>query len=195
MMISRILVFGDYHDRIFRKNLLPVKQTENMIRVIGMIFGCMMIPGNAASQNPALDRYISEGIRSNLGLKQKKLDYAVNLSALKEARGLFLPDVSLQARYTVARGGRVISLPVGDLLNPVYSTLNLLTASDLFPQIENQEFRFYRPREHETKVSLMQPIFNAELIHNYRIRKKQTEIAEIDIHRYRRELVEEITRA
>jgi outer membrane protein TolC len=160
-----------------------------------MISGCMLHPGNINARNPVLDQYIREGIRSNLGLKQKKLDYAANLSALREARGLFFPDVAVQARYTVARGGRVISLPVGDLLNPVYSTLNLLTASDLFPQIENQEFRFYRPREHETKVSVMQPIFNAELIHNYRIRRKQAEIAEIDINRYRRELVEEITRA
>ena len=186
---------GDFQDRIIRKNLPPVKHMKNLFCLIGMISGWMLLPGNVAARNPVLDQYIREGLQSNLGLKQRKLDYAVNLSALREARGLFFPDVTFQARYTVARGGRVISLPVGDLLNPVYSTLNLLTASDLFPQIENQEFRFYRPREHETKISVMQPIFNAELIHNYRIRKKQAEIAEIDIHRYRRELVEEITRA
>jgi outer membrane protein len=160
-----------------------------------MILGGVMITVIVSAQNPVLDRYISEGIRSNLGLKQKKLDYARNLSALREARGLFFPDISLQARYTVARGGRVISLPVGDLLNPVYSTLNLLTASELFPQIENQEFRFYRPTEHETKISVVQPIFNIEIIHNYRIQKKRTEITGTDIARYRRELVEEITRA
>jgi len=161
----------------------------------GVMLCIVTIPTMVSAQNPVLDQYISEGIRSNLGLKQKKLDYAMNLSALKEAKGLFFPEVSLQARYTVARGGRVISMPVGDMLNPVYTTLNLLTASDLFPQIENEEFRFYRPREHETKVSVVQPIFNAEIIHNYRIRKKQTEIAGIDIERYRRELMEEITRA
>jgi len=179
-----------------KKKTCHMRRKNKTIRIPGIISCCMMmIPYIVSAQNPVLDQYISEGIRSNLGLKQKKLDYATNLAALKGARGLFFPEVSIQARYTVARGGRIISLPVGDLLNPVYSTLNLLTASDLFPQIENEEFRFYRLHEHETKISVLQPIFNAEIIHNYRIRKKQAEIAGIDINRYMRELVEEITRA
>jgi len=148
-----------------------------------------------SSQNPVLEEYIREGLRSNQQLKQKQLDYAQSVAALKGARGLFFPDVSLQARYTVARGGRIIEFPVGDLLNPVYSTLNLLTMSELFPQIENEEFPFLRPREQETKVSLVQPLFNSELIQNYRIRKEQTEIARISADQYRRELVRKITGA
>ena len=149
----------------------------------------------AHAQNPVLERYISEGLQSNQALKQRQLDYTAHLSALKEAKGLFFPDVSLNARYTIAEGGRQIEFPVGDLLNPVYSTLNILTASDLFPQIENESFSFYRPREHETKVSLVQPIFNSELIQNYRIRQNQTEIARIGVDRYKRELIKEITKA
>ena len=147
------------------------------------------------AQNPHLDSYIREGLDSNRGLKQKQLDYASDLSALKEAKGLFLPDLSMQARYTVARGGRTIEFPVGDLLNPVYSTLNLLTASEVFPQIENQEFSFYRPTEHETKLSLVQPIFSSDIVQNYRIRKQYTEIARIDLEQYKRELIKEITKA
>ncbi len=52
----------------------------------------------------------------------------------------------------------------------------MLTASEMFPQIDNEEFPFYRPKEHETKVSLVQPIFNSDIIYNYRIRKQYTEI-------------------
>ena len=147
------------------------------------------------AQNPILERYISEGLQSNQSLKQRQLDYAAQLSALKEAKGLFFPGVSLNARYTVAEGGRQIDFPVGDLMNPVYSTLNLLTASNLFPQIENQTFAFYRPTEHETKISLVQPIFNNELIQNYRIRQNHAEIAKIGVDRYERELIKEITKA
>jgi len=147
------------------------------------------------AQNQKLDEYIKEGLQSNLGLKQKQLDYSSNLSALKEARGLFLPDLSLNARFTVASGGRTIEFPVGDMLNPVYSTLNMLTESEMFPQIENQEFPFLRPMEQETKVTLIQPIFNSEIIANYRIRKQYTEIARIDVDRYERELIREITKA
>lgn len=156
----------------------------------------MFLGGSLLSaQNQLLDEYIKEGLQSNQALKQKQLDYSSNLSALKEARGLFLPDLSLNARYTVASGGRTIEFPVGDLLNPIYSTLNMLTESEAFPQIENQEFPFLRPTEQETKVSLIQPIFNSELIANYKIRKQYIEIARIDVDRYKRELIREITKA
>jgi outer membrane protein len=147
------------------------------------------------AQNPHLEAYIREGLESNRGLKQKQLDYAVDLMALKEAKGLFLPDISLNARYTVAQGGRMIEFPVGDLLNPVYSTLNMLTGSETFPQVENQSFPFYRPTEQETKVSLVQPIFNSDIVQNYQIRKQYAEIARIDVERYKRELIKEITKA
>jgi len=147
------------------------------------------------AQNARLEAYIREGLESNKGLIQKQLDYASDLAALKEARGLFMPDISLNARYTVAQGGRIIEFPVGDLLNPVYSTLNMLTSSQMFPRLENQEFPFYRPTEQETKVSLVQPIFSSELVQNYRIRKQYAEIARIDVERYKRELIREITKA
>lgn len=147
------------------------------------------------AQYPILEEYITEGLQSNQALKQRQLDYAAQLSALKEAKGLFFPGVSLNARYTVAEGGRQIDFPVGDLMNPVYSTLNLLTSSSLFPQIENQTFAFYRPTEHETKVSLVQPIFNNELIQNYKIKQNHAEIAKIGVDRYERELIKEITKA
>ncbi|MCK5795372.1 MAG: hypothetical protein KAH12_11735, partial [Anaerolineales bacterium] len=52
---------------------------------------CIALP----AQNPHLATYISEGLESNLGLKQKQLDYAGDLSALKEAKGMFLPDLSM----------------------------------------------------------------------------------------------------
>jgi len=145
--------------------------------------------------NPVLQSYISEALQSNEGLRQVKLDYDMHLAALKEARGLFFPDISLNARYTVADGGRMIEFPVGDLLNPVYSTLNMLTASNSFPQIENETFPFYRPTEQETKLSLVQPIFQSQLIHQYRIREQSSEIARIGVDRYRRELVREVSKA
>ncbi len=163
--------------------------------LIGMAFLlCLTVP-ELQAQNLVLNGYIAEGLRSNQALKQKQLDYASNLSALKEARGLFFPDVSLNARYTVADGGRMIEFPVGDMLNPVYSTLNVLTGSENFPQIDNQEFPFLRPNEHETKLSLVQPIFNSDIIHNHGIRKQYTEIARIDVDHYKRELIREITKA
>jgi outer membrane protein len=77
-----------------------------------------------------LQEYINEGLMNNLALQQKEAGYRQSLQTLREAKGLFYPAVSLNARYTVSEGGRVIEFPVGDMLNPVYTTLNQLTASD-----------------------------------------------------------------
>jgi len=160
---------------------------------------CLLVAGLSGSlavaQNQVLEEYIRLGMQSNQGLRQKQLDYSADLAALKEARGLFFPDLSFNARYTVAEGGRTIVFPVGDLMNPVYSTLNMLTGSEVFPQIENEEFPFLRPHEHETKLTLIQPIFHTEIIQNYKIRKQYTEIARIDVDRYKRELIREISKA
>ncbi len=166
-----------------------------MRRLYTIVITCCISAGIVSSQNPILEAYVREGLQSNQALKQKQLDYARSLSVLKGAKGLFMPDVSLNARYTVARGGRNILFPVGDLLNPVYSTLNVLTLSEMFPAIDNEEFPFLRPREHETKVSIVQPIFSSEIIQNHRIQKQYVEIYRTDMDQYKRELIKEITQA
>lgn len=146
-----------------------------------------------------LDTYIQQGLQENIVLKEKNFSYQQSMYSLEEARGLFFPDMSLQARYTVADGGRVIEFPIGDLLHPVYSTLNMLTTSQQFtPLIENsgnQEFMFYRPTEHETKFELVQPIFNKRIYHNHKIKENLAHAAKADMEAYMRELVKEIKTA
>ena len=166
-----------------------------MKRLWTLVVASCFSAGIGFAQNPILEEYIRMGLESNLALKQKQLDFARSLSVLKGARGLFMPDVSLNARFTVAQGGRNIEFPVGDLLNPVYSTLNVLTDSERFPMIENEEFPFLRPMEQETKVSLIQPIFSTEIIQNHKIQRQYVEIYRIDVDRYKRELIKEITQA
>lgn len=152
-------------------------------------------------QDTILDYYIKKGLESNLTLKQKQLTYEKSLAVLKESKGLFFPNISLNARYTVARGGRVIEFPVGDLLNPVYSALNQLTANlpppQQFPdiQVQNEEFNFYRPTEHETKLSLHQPLFNSKIYYNYKIQQDMARAGALDVDIYKRELVAEIKKA
>ena len=142
-----------------------------------------------------LDEYIRFGLENNLTLRQKYSDYQKSIEALREARGLFYPNISLNARYTVSEGGRVIDFPVGDLLNPVYSTLNALSSSDLFPQVDNQQIKFLRPTEHETKIRFAQPVFNTDIYYNSRIKKELTFYEDADLNQYKRELVSEIKKA
>jgi len=142
-----------------------------------------------------LNEYIRYGLENNLVLKQKQSEYQKSIEALNEAKGLFYPSISFNARYTLSEGGRVIDFPVGALLNPVYSTLNALTATSLFPMIDNQQIRFLRPTEHETKVRLAQPVFNPDIYYNSKIKKELSVFEEADAGQYRRELIADIKKA
>jgi outer membrane protein len=147
------------------------------------------------AQENILNTYIQRGLESNLALQQIQDDYKMSLQALRSARGLFYPNLSFDARYTVASGGRVIDFPVGTLLNPIYSTLNQLTETNNFTMLENQEIPFYRPHEQETKLSLVQPVFNPKIIYNNQIQKEKVAIKRTDISIYQRELIKEIKAA
>ena len=155
----------------------------------------MMLIIYLQAQNNVPEKYIREGLQSNLTLKQKQASYEKSIFALKEAKGLFLPNLSFNARYSVADGGRIIDFPVGDMLNPVYSTLNQMTQTNQFPQIENEEIQFMRPTEHETKLRLVQPLFNSQIYYNSKIKSELTNVEKADIESYKRELVAEIKTA
>ena len=113
---------------------------------------CVSIASPA--QDTVLTQYINTGLENNIALQRKYDSLEISLLALRASRGLFYPDLSFNARYSVAEGGRMIDFPVGDLLNPVYQTLNELTQRQQFPAVTNMQFPVSRPTEQETKLSL-----------------------------------------
>jgi outer membrane protein len=140
------------------------------MRLITLLIGagCLALAGAGHAQAPTdfdtvVERYVTEGLRSNLSLQSETLEVEKAAGALSEARARFFPEVSLQARYTRSQGGREIDLPLGTALNPVYSTLNdLLRAQGQpaqFPQISNESIPFLREREQDTRIVVRQPLF------------------------------------
>ncbi|GAA4153414.1 hypothetical protein GCM10022217_09140 [Chryseobacterium ginsenosidimutans] len=115
--------------------------------------------------------------------------------ALGEAKSLFLPNVSFSTTYTKAEGGRTVDFPAGDLLNGVYSTLNQLTGSNAFPQLQNQSILLNPDNFYDAKFRITQPILNAELGYNKKIKTKQIDLQKTEILLYKRELVKEIKTA
>ncbi|MEJ0029922.1 MAG: TolC family protein [Bacteroidota bacterium] len=103
-----------------------------------IVFGHACLPVGTAQAQTVLQGYIDEGLKSNLQLKQEQLNYDKSVEALNVARALYFPQIAINANYTLANGGRKIELPLGDLLNPVYATLNNLTDSHQFPTLSNQ---------------------------------------------------------
>lgn len=142
-----------------------------------------------------LENYIAEGLKNNLTLQQAEIDVAKSLLALEEAKGVFLPSISFEATYTLADGGRVIGIPVGDLLNPVYSSLNQLTASESFPQINNVSEQFLPNNFHETFISFRQPLFNTDIYYNYKARKELITLQQAKKQAYQNVLIAEIRKA
>jgi outer membrane protein len=120
-------------------------------------------PASAGDFDTIVADYVSEGLRSNLALQSQHLEVEKAAEALSEARARFFPELSFEARYTRADGGRVIDIPIGSALNPVYSTLNdMLVAQGQparFPQVGNESIQFLRTEEQDTRVLLRQPLY------------------------------------
>lgn len=175
-----------------------------MKTIIILIGSIIFFQGNIMAQENVLDNYVKLGLENNLVLKQKHESYEKSIEALREAKGLYFPDISLNARFSVSQGGRTIELPIGDLMNPVYSSLNGITGvmaqnGDILPtmifpdtSINNEFINFLRPTEHETKVRIVQPIINAQIWNNYKIKKELINVEKANADTYRRYLVAEI---
>lgn len=147
------------------------------------------------SAQSKLDEYIQEGLSSNQSIKQQTFMLDKNVYALKEAKSMFLPDVSFSTTYTKANGGRTIDFPTGDLLNGAYATLNQLTGSNSFPQLNNQRILLNPNNFYDAKFRTTLPILNAELIYNKRIKLQQVDLQKAEVLLYKRELVKEIKTA
>jgi outer membrane protein TolC len=142
-----------------------------------------------------LRKYIEEGISANLVMQQKNISLKQSMLALKEAKSWYYPSAEFLGDYAWAEGGRTIDLPVGDMLNPVYATLNQLTGTNNFPQIENQEFQLMPRNFYDARVRISYPVVNTDIIYNARIREQQVIISELEIETYRQELTKEIETA
>ncbi len=119
---------------------------------------------NAAATDPeSVENFITLGLQGNQQLQAAEFQVISAQRALKAARLAYRPSISFDARYLRAEGGRSIDFPIGDALNPVYQTLNGLTAGSSnptrFPAIENLQFDLLRQREQDTRLKLSTPIY------------------------------------
>ena len=142
-----------------------------------------------------LDHYIKQGLDSNLAIRQQSFDLEKAKLDLGRAKALFLPQVGINAQYTLANGGRKIDVPLGDLLNNVYSSLNDITSSTKFPQVQNQSIQFLPNNFHDTKVELSVPLYNPSLGYNRKIKEELINTNQLALSQYKRELVFNIRQA
>ncbi|MEM0996895.1 MAG: TolC family protein [Bacteroidota bacterium] len=159
---------------------------------IGYVFGLLLALGTSLPAQGILEEYVREGLQSNLALRSHNLQVARSMTQLRQAKANFFPKIAFDANYTLAGGGRTIDFPIGDLLNPVYATLNQLTQSDEFPQLGNVSEQFLPNNFHETKLSLTQPLFNSDVYFGYKARQAQVEVEKARKAAYAQNLAHEI---
>jgi outer membrane protein len=162
----------------FKKGLFPV-----------ICFFSMSMVVNAQG---SLEKYIETGLKNNLVLQEKNISLESALNALKTANSLFFPSMDFKGDYQSGEGGRSISFPVGDMLNPVYRTLNQLTSGNEFRDISNVETNFFPQNYYDLKVRTSLPIINSDLVYNRTIRKQQITMQEYDVEIYKSELTRNI---
>ena len=102
-----------------------------------------------------LDGYVNEAMRANLAIAQQTAAARRADATVREANGRFLPSVGVNARYSEYSG--VIN--IGDFINPAYDALNQLIGQPRFPTNINATL----PLRQETKLELVQPLFNDAL--------------------------------
>jgi len=139
-----------------------------------------------------LDQYIQEGLTKNQSIQQQVFTLEKSIYALKEAKTMFLPKVTFMTDYFLAGGGRTVDFPAGDLLNPVYGTLNQLTNSDNFSQLSNQTILLNPNNFYDAKFRTSMPLLNLEIEYNRRIKREQVDLQQTEINLYKRELAKEI---
>ena len=143
-------------------------------------------------QKSILDEYIEMGFQQNIVLQQKSISAEKALLSLQSAQSLYQPTLAFQGGYQTGEGGRSISFPVGDMLNPVYATLNQLTKSAAFPQINNVETNFFPRNFYDVKLTSVMPIYNRDISINKEIQSQTLGIQKADIQVYKRELAKNI---
>jgi len=146
-----------------------------------------------------LQRLVDEALEANLQLRASGATVQQRLAALEQARARYLPAIDFAARYTVADGGRTIDIPVGDLLNPVYETLDQMLVAQgqppQFPRVSNQSIEFLRNPEQETKILLQQPLYEPRIGPAVDANSAQVTRAEADLAALRSQVIRDVKQA
>lgn len=156
----------------------------------------LALPTLACAQDPLLKAYIDEALQANPALDAQQQGVRIAEANLAQTRARQWPELSANARYTRAEGGRTIDIPIGDLLNPVYDQLNRQQLGPpQFPHVDNQSIALLRPREQETKLSITAPLFAPQLWAQVDSQKALADASRESREAYARVLVREVKRA
>jgi hypothetical protein len=155
---------------------------------LAVLLFSLVICADVQAQHPLLDSLISLGLTNNPGIRQERTELAIRQKEMEIADRLHYPSAGILGTYTLAWGGRSINLPIGTLLNPVYTTLNNLTQSSSFSLIDNVEEQFTPNNFIDLKLRTSMPVINPELRLGREAARQQLSMQELRIGQLERAL-------
>jgi len=142
-----------------------------------------------------LDDYVRTALEQNPRIREKTSLEASRTAALEHASRQGGPTLGFLTTYTLAIGGRTVDFPVGDLLNPVYNTLNELTGTNNFPTQENQKVPFLPNNFYDARFRITQPVIQPQIRLNREIKQEEVTLATLQTDETRRDLVRDVKTA
>jgi outer membrane protein TolC len=126
--------------------------------VIAAVALLLLRPSEVAAQQSALDSIARLALERNLGVRQSLEADQQGKLGVRQATGLFLPTLAIDARYSEMDG----AVDLGDAINPAYAALNQVLGRNQFPTNIHQTL----PYKQETKLRSTLPLFNGALFAN-----------------------------
>jgi outer membrane protein TolC len=124
-----------------------------VITTITMALTTAATTSAVAAQRPdPMGRLVTEALQNNAGLAAARAVEARAAAEARAARASYLPSLVLESRYSEQNG----TLNLGDVVNPAFAALNEVTGENRFPT----DLDLTLPRRHETRLRLVQPVFN-----------------------------------
>ena len=145
------------------------------------------LPAQAPASRSPLDALVSEGLAGNPLLKSRDLATSRDDAALVEARGRFLPTLTVNARASALTG----TPNLGALISPAYAALNQLLGQQAFPT----DINLTLPQRQEATLRLAQPLFEPRLLEGYRIARSRRDAGMAERDAQRRQLAADIQTA
>jgi outer membrane protein TolC len=142
---------------------------------------CGAVARADAPRDPDLAKYVERAVSHNRELAARGAELDAKTEAIVEARAGYLPNITLDARYTKQWG----ALDLGELINPAYATLNQLIGEPRFPT----DLQLMLPLALEAKVRVAQPLYVPALGPANRLAKLGAEAERTKTQIARREVV------
>ncbi len=169
--------------------------TRYILKVFSVLLILLVTQTELSAQKNVLDNYIDSAIANNIVVQQKNISLEKAKIAFDIAKSYYLPTTSFLMDYQSADGGRDIQLPLGDLLNGVYGTLNQLTSTNRFPQLANQSINFLPKNFYDARIRTTLPLYNPDIKYNKQLAAQQVQLSKLEIATYQKDLTRNIKEA